>query len=215
MSDILNYPFLVATGNDPFTTSPISVNALGPYGWIQIATFVSFMALPPFSPASTLWMLLIPLARAKAHNPDQYAAHQPYIITDSTPSPGGQEATWNPEQYQMALHWADNGRQGSLTRFNLSGADLRLVDLAGANLTLANLSGADLEEANLSQADLRQANLNWADLEAAILSGADLRRVILISKANLSGAKYDSFTTWPAGFNPEKAGAIQTPPIII
>lgn len=42
LSDILNYPFLMATANDPFTTSPVSVNALGPYGWLQIATFVSF-----------------------------------------------------------------------------------------------------------------------------------------------------------------------------
>ena len=42
LSDILNYPFLVATANDPFTTSPVSVNALGPYGWIQMATFATF-----------------------------------------------------------------------------------------------------------------------------------------------------------------------------
>ena len=153
------------------------------------------------------------LALAKAHNPPRYETHKPYTITDPTP-PAGPEATWNPEQYRIALNWAAHGRQGSLTRFNLSGADLRLVDLAGANLTLANLSRADLQEANLSQADLRRADLNGANLRGAQIDettqiddkwrlvweivtqgavGRDLRGADLsganLSGANLSGAK--------------------------
>ena len=47
--DIVQYDHLVANGDDPWTTSPVSVNALGPYGWIQILNFgvlgVSVMAL--------------------------------------------------------------------------------------------------------------------------------------------------------------------------
>ena len=47
--DIIQYDYLVANGDDPWTTSPVSVNALGPYGWIQILNFgvlgVSVLAL--------------------------------------------------------------------------------------------------------------------------------------------------------------------------
>ena len=39
LQDILQYDYLVANGDDPWTTSPVSVNALGPYGWIQILNF--------------------------------------------------------------------------------------------------------------------------------------------------------------------------------
>ena len=49
---------------------------------------------------------------------------------------------------------------------------------------------------NLSGANLRGADLRRADLSGADLSGADL-----------SGAKYNSETTWPAGCDPEAAGA--------
>lgn len=37
--DVIQYDYLVANGDDPWTTSPVSVNALGPYGWIQIVNF--------------------------------------------------------------------------------------------------------------------------------------------------------------------------------
>lgn len=39
IQDIIQYDYLVANGDDPWTTSPVSVNALGPYGWIQIVNF--------------------------------------------------------------------------------------------------------------------------------------------------------------------------------
>lgn len=41
LQDILQYDYLVANGDDPWTTSPVSVNALGPYGWIQILNFAA------------------------------------------------------------------------------------------------------------------------------------------------------------------------------
>lgn len=37
--DVIQYDYLVTSGDDPRTTSPISVNALGPYGWIQVVNF--------------------------------------------------------------------------------------------------------------------------------------------------------------------------------
>ena len=49
LQDVLQYDYLVANGDNPWTTSPVSVNALGPYGWIQIVAFavmgVSVLAL--------------------------------------------------------------------------------------------------------------------------------------------------------------------------
>ncbi len=40
--DVLQYDFLVATGNSPLSDNPISVNALGPYGWLQTLSFFIF-----------------------------------------------------------------------------------------------------------------------------------------------------------------------------
>jgi hypothetical protein len=49
VQDVIQYDYLVANGDDPWTTSPVSVNALGPYGWIQVLNFgvmgVSVLAL--------------------------------------------------------------------------------------------------------------------------------------------------------------------------
>jgi len=39
VQDVIQYGYLVANGDDPWTTSPVSVNALGPHGWIQILNF--------------------------------------------------------------------------------------------------------------------------------------------------------------------------------
>jgi hypothetical protein len=37
--DVLQYDYLVSHGDSPWTTSPVSINALGPYGWMQIVNF--------------------------------------------------------------------------------------------------------------------------------------------------------------------------------
>jgi hypothetical protein len=39
IQDVVQYDYLVANGDDPWTTSPVSVNALGPHGWVQILNF--------------------------------------------------------------------------------------------------------------------------------------------------------------------------------
>lgn len=39
VQDVIQYDYLVANGDDPWTTSPVSVNALGPYGWVQTLNF--------------------------------------------------------------------------------------------------------------------------------------------------------------------------------
>jgi len=90
-------------------------------------------------------------------------------------------------QYQIAFYWATDGRKANLSRFDLSGTDLRTVDLVRANLSLANLSKSDLRMADLSGADLRMADLSGADLRQAILLHSDLTRANLVG-ANLSEA---------------------------
>jgi hypothetical protein len=98
---------------------------------------------------------------------------------------------------------------------NLHGADLRNAGLQWADLRHADLSGADLREAGLSAADLSGADLSGANLSGAFFSRADLSRANLRGAyldeaslgtqegtANLSGAFYDIYTSWPAGFSP-------------
>lgn len=88
---------------------------------------------------------------------------------------------------------------------NLSGANLPHHalggDLSGANLSGVNLDVADLKRTNLTGANLSGARLTWAILSGANLTNADL------TGANLDKAMYDKNTIWPAGFDPEAAGA--------
>ena len=84
-----------------------------------------------------------------------------------------------------------------LSRWNLSGADLRMIELHKADLCGVDLSGAELCGAGLVMAYLLRADLSGADLSQAGLGGADLRwsqlsRAQLFSAnlyhAHLSGA---------------------------
>jgi len=112
-----------------------------------------------------------------------------------------------------------NLEQANLAGANFTGANLSGNVLAGAileqsNLTQVNLTGADLTGANLTaakltQTDLTRANLTEADLTQANLKGAKLTDTTL-TMAKLTEAEYNNTTQWPDGFNPEKAGAINT-----
>ena len=73
-------------------------------------------------------------------------------------------------QYQIALHWAEDGSKVSLQRYDLHGADLRMIDLGGADLHVANLSEANLEWANLSGANVTDEQL----AQARSLKGATM-----------------------------------------
>ncbi|QFS47639.1 pentapeptide repeat-containing protein [Nostoc sphaeroides CCNUC1] len=79
-------------------------------------------------------------------------------------------------------------------RCNLSGADLTKFNLTGANLRGADLSGATLSQANLTNADLTGANLEGAVLNTANLSGASL------TGANLKSASLENADLSNAGF---------------
>ncbi len=119
-----------------------------------------------------------------------------------------------------------NGPQlagAKLVKWDLTLADLRWGNLSGADLTSANLihaelEGADLSNANLSSAiltgaGLKDAKVSGASFGQADLSGADLRGVDLsmaqLTGANFKHALYDRETTWPDGFDPKAAGAIE------
>jgi pentapeptide repeat protein len=80
------------------------------------------------------------------------------------------------------------GRQPSMTRSqppNLSDTDLRRADLSNAELQGARLLGARLQGANLRAAQLLRVNL---------------------SGAQLHGARSNTKTVWPEGFDWEAAG---------
>ncbi|NJM68321.1 MAG: pentapeptide repeat-containing protein [Acaryochloris sp. RU_4_1] len=70
----------------------------------------------------------------------------------------------------------------------------------GVNLIGAHLMNADLRFVNLQEADLSEADLSEADLSGANLIGANL------TDAQLKGAKYNSRTVFPDGFEPVKVG---------
>jgi len=101
-------------------------------------------------------------------------------------------------QEDLAKHAAwlrgepDGVRVVTVSRADLSGANLSHADLSGANLNHADLSHANLNHANLSRANLSYANLSGADLSRANLSGANLSGANLshadLSRANLSHA---------------------------
>jgi hypothetical protein len=87
--------------------------------------------------------------------------------------------------------------------------DLRGADLQGAHLIGARLYRADLGSVDFSGADLYGANLFNTDLTGANLAGADLRGANLdaeLGLADLHGATADQHTTWPDGFDPQRAG---------
>lgn len=66
-----------------------------------------------------------------------------------------------------------------------------------------DLRGADLTGVDLSGVDLSGADMCWAHLV-----GADLRHVRLVA-IRMEGARYDSTTQWPDGFDPEYFGAVR------
>ena len=92
------------------------------------------------------------------------------------------------------------------------GAYLTGADLTRADLTGATLYGATLYGANLTRADLTGAYLSRADLTGATLSGADLSGAYLygatLSGADITRARADRYTRWPAGFDPKAAGVL-------
>ena len=89
------------------------------------------------------------------------------------------------------LAYADLG-SANLTRAHLNYADLGSANLTRANLNDADLAAARLTRANLNDADLTRANLNDATLTSATLTGANLTRAKLtrgdLTRANLTGA---------------------------
>ncbi len=89
---------------------------------------------------------------------------------------------------------------------DLSGGDwLQKLDLSRVNFSRVLLVGTNLHSTTLIKADLRFADLSNADLTNADLTSANML------KTKLAGAKYNSATKWPAGFDPAAAGATLVP----
>jgi uncharacterized protein YjbI with pentapeptide repeats len=111
------------------------------------------------------------------------------------------------------------------TKADLSGADFdgaicgRFTSFAEANLTKAKMAGLEFKggqfyDCKMQEADLRNTK-GLRDLRNADLRNADLRGANLVnmgdpagySGVKLTGAKYDSKTRWPEGFDLEGSGA--------
>jgi len=106
---------------------------------------------------------------------------------------------------------ADGVTLAYLRGIELRGAHLGGIDLADAQLSAADLRGADLGAADLRgailhKADLSGANLASADLRGADLCGCDLSRTNL-THTRFAGARYDTYTVWPEGTDPDALGA--------
>jgi hypothetical protein len=107
-------------------------------------------------------------------------------------------------------------READLTQANLRRADMREARLVGASLQFADLRGTVFDGADLTDAKVMHANLRDASLVGAVLTranfldshlqGANLQGTNL-EGVTLAGAEYDRRTQWPAGFDPEAAGA--------
>ncbi len=111
----------------------------------------------------------------------------------------------NPERKGTVLKFLYEA--GLITKDPDSGNDFCIVHLRSADLVDANLHHANLHHAILDGANLRFASLRFASLRFAHLSNADLSNADLVD-ALVRGARYNDKTTWPDGFDYEKAGAI-------
>ncbi len=105
----------------------------------------------------------------------------------------------------------------SLSRLELSQADLSSILLSGANLSRtnlidANLKGANLKGANLSRANLIDANLIDANLRGAFLSDADLENANL-READLTPEQVKQAKNWEkAKYSEEFRAKLGLPP---
>jgi hypothetical protein len=102
-------------------------------------------------------------------------------------------------------------RQLDLAGADLVNANLSGVDLRGADLRRANLEATDLSGATLEGADLSGALLDEADLSGAVLAGMNLSRANFTARTHFTGAYVDQYTSWPAGFDPHRAGVQEVP----
>jgi uncharacterized protein YjbI with pentapeptide repeats len=94
---------------------------------------------------------------------------------------------------------------------NLHGATLRGADLTGARLGRATFQGADLRLACLGTAGLERTSFRNADLRGANFVGRGLSVSLwdrVLGPADFTGARWNSATRWPPGFDPNKAGAL-------
>jgi hypothetical protein len=73
----------------------------------------------------------------------------------------------------------------------LAGAEWSGMILRGMTFTACDFRGADLRSTDLANSYLWECDFTGADLTDAVLTGAT----------------FDTFTRWPAGFNPQAHGA--------
>jgi len=123
-----------------------------------------------------------------------------------------QKASLDGARLQGASLNRANLQEAILDGAQLQGARLNLTRLQGASLNRANLQEASLDVAWLQEARLLDANLQGVSLHRANLQGAFLSRANLqgafLDRAEFQHAYADSETSWPAAFDPRRAGVV-------
>jgi uncharacterized protein YjbI with pentapeptide repeats len=114
----------------------------------------------------------------------------------------------------------------SFRHANLRGAFMADAVFDDSDFTAANIESTFLHNSSLARclfqdcwavgcrfdkSDLRSADLTGAQAAYASFNGAQLQGARLLctsfEQATFEGAVYDEHTAWPAGFNPQAAGA--------
>ncbi len=113
-------------------------------------------------------------------------------------------------------------RSQDLSGFYLAGKDFSGAKFDGGDLRGTNLSGTNLSYTSFAETDLRGAKFNATMLTpsttlypspglapGAIAPGGTPLRDATLQAIALVGAKYDSSTEWPEGFDPSAHGAVR------
>lgn len=105
-------------------------------------------------------------------------------------------------------------RNADFSSASLAGVRATNLDLHGSSfddtvLTRANLVGARLTGMTITRTDFSDAVLSGASFRSTRLSDIDFTRVAL-ANIDLTAARYDCFTRFPAGFSPARHGAVRT-----
>jgi Pentapeptide repeats (8 copies) len=144
-------------------------------------------------------------------------------VTEEALAQAGSRRQMSGVDLRRANMWGANFPGYWFEGANLQGAGIRKANLRRSNLQDANLQGANLQGTDLRGANLQNALLQGADLSNAVIGNAELSSVVARNVRSsywlpstdpdsqitrFIGARADSLTLWPVGFEPTEAGVI-------
>lgn len=97
----------------------------------------------------------------------------------------------------------DNGVMDSASMTNINAPNAQMNNV---NFSNATISGCNFMNSQLDRATFSGATITGGSFSAADFSGAKLADATIDSATIFTNATYDSSTTFPSGFDPEKRG---------